>query len=102
MFPEDEESSADSYLYCGSASSMLIENSSSTLVGFNKRKQQHLSPKNYEEPIKSGHYRPMVDPDVKRKGHWVTILTVHIPHDASEQEVHDKRVLVMLGEAMVR
>ncbi|KAK5338227.1 hypothetical protein LTR98_006076 [Exophiala xenobiotica] len=83
MFSEDEESSADSYLYC-----------------FNKRNQQHLSPKNYEEPIKSGHYRPMVDPDVKRKGHWVTILTVHIPHDASEQEVHDKRVLVMLGEAM--
>ncbi|KAJ9498675.1 hypothetical protein H2202_005861 [Exophiala xenobiotica] len=84
MFSEDEESSADSYLY----------------LGFNKRNQQHLSPKNYEEPIKSGHYRPMVDPDVKRKGHWVTILTVRIPHDASEQEVHDKRVLVMLGEAM--
>ncbi|KAK5209365.1 hypothetical protein LTR47_002492 [Exophiala xenobiotica] len=79
---------------------MLTENYSSTLVGFNKRKQQHLSPKNYEEPIKSGHYRPMVDPDVTRKGHWVTILTVHIPHDASEQEVHDKRVLVMLGKAM--
>lgn len=46
-------------------------------------------------------YQVMVDPNVKRKSHWVTTMTVGLSEDASEQEVHDKTVLCYMGEAMV-
>ncbi len=63
---------------------------------------EHLRQANITSRLTAYIYQVMVDPNVKRKSHWVTTMTAGLSEDASEQEVHDKTVLCYMRAAMVR